>query len=174
MSKMIKCKTCGADIAANAKTCPSCGAKNKKPFYTKWWFWVIVALIVFGAIGSQGNSNSQNVVGNMQTGETSSTNTGTNTVQEEKKDNLELVGEVSDESDEFATYLTGVVKNNTQKDYSYVQITFNLYDADGNIVGTAIDNINNLEAGGTWKFKAMGIGESGTPASYKLSEITGY
>ncbi|NOW20903.1 rubrerythrin [Clostridium saccharobutylicum] len=30
MSKMIKCKTCGADIASSAKTCPSCGAKNKK------------------------------------------------------------------------------------------------------------------------------------------------
>lgn len=55
---MIKCKTCGADIAANAKTCPSCGAKNKKPFYTKWWFWVIVALVILGAVG--GNSNSNN------------------------------------------------------------------------------------------------------------------
>ena len=32
-AKLIKCKSCGADIAANAKTCPQCGAKNKKPFY---------------------------------------------------------------------------------------------------------------------------------------------
>ena len=32
MSKMIKCKTCGADIASSAKSCPGCGAKNKKPF----------------------------------------------------------------------------------------------------------------------------------------------
>ena len=28
-NKMTKCKTCGADIAKNAKSCPSCGAKNK-------------------------------------------------------------------------------------------------------------------------------------------------
>lgn len=27
---LIKCKTCGADIAKDAKTCPSCGAKNKR------------------------------------------------------------------------------------------------------------------------------------------------
>lgn len=27
---MTKCKTCGADIAKSAKSCPSCGAKQKK------------------------------------------------------------------------------------------------------------------------------------------------
>lgn len=30
MAKMVKCKTCGADIAKSAKICPHCGAKNKK------------------------------------------------------------------------------------------------------------------------------------------------
>ena len=33
MSKMIKCKHCGQEIAKSAKVCPSCGGKNKKPFY---------------------------------------------------------------------------------------------------------------------------------------------
>lgn len=33
--KFIKCKACGADIASNAKSCPGCGTKNKKTFYTK-------------------------------------------------------------------------------------------------------------------------------------------
>ena len=28
MSKLIKCKSCGAEIAKNAKSCPQCGAKN--------------------------------------------------------------------------------------------------------------------------------------------------
>ena len=28
--KMVKCKTCGAEIAKSAKTCPKCGAKQKK------------------------------------------------------------------------------------------------------------------------------------------------
>ena len=34
--KLISCNTCGAEISASAKTCPSCGAKNRKPFYRKW------------------------------------------------------------------------------------------------------------------------------------------
>lgn len=46
-----KCDSCGAEIALSAKSCPQCGAKNKKPFYKKWWFWVIV-VVVIGAIGS--------------------------------------------------------------------------------------------------------------------------
>ncbi|WP_252217345.1 DUF3862 domain-containing protein [Clostridium sp. VAP41] len=57
MSKMIKCKTCGADIASSAKTCPGCGAKNKKPFYKKWWVWFIVVIVLIGAAGSGANSN---------------------------------------------------------------------------------------------------------------------
>ncbi len=58
MSKMMKCKTCGVDIASSAKSCPSCGAKNKKPFYTKWWFWVLAILIVSGALGGNQGSTS--------------------------------------------------------------------------------------------------------------------
>jgi len=35
MSKMIKCKSCSQEIASSAKSCPGCGAKNKKPIYKK-------------------------------------------------------------------------------------------------------------------------------------------
>jgi hypothetical protein len=35
MKKMINCKTCGAEIASSAKSCPSCGAKNKPPIYIR-------------------------------------------------------------------------------------------------------------------------------------------
>ncbi len=64
MSKLIKCKSCGADIASNAKTCPSCGAKNKKPLYKKWWVWAIAVVIVIGVAGGKGNNSSQNNVQN--------------------------------------------------------------------------------------------------------------
>lgn len=30
MAKLVKCKTCGADVAKSAKVCPQCGAKQKK------------------------------------------------------------------------------------------------------------------------------------------------
>lgn len=57
-SKMINCKTCGAEIAANAKVCPSCGAKNKQPFYKKWWFYALVVIVLIVAIGGSGGNGS--------------------------------------------------------------------------------------------------------------------
>lgn len=58
MSKMTKCKSCGADIASSAKRCPSCGAKNKKPIYKRVWFWILVVVLliaIFGFIASKVN-----------------------------------------------------------------------------------------------------------------------
>ena len=52
--KMMICKSCGREIAKSAKACPGCGAKNKKPLFKKWWFWVIV---VFALIGSSGGED---------------------------------------------------------------------------------------------------------------------
>ena len=54
---MKKCKSCGKEIASNAKICPGCGAKNKKPFYKAIWFWVIVVIVIFTIAGS-GNDES--------------------------------------------------------------------------------------------------------------------
>lgn len=66
-SKIVNCKSCGAEIAASAKACPSCGAKNKKPIFKKWWFWVIVAILVVGiAGGSSGGSNEPEKVGEVE------------------------------------------------------------------------------------------------------------
>ncbi len=58
MAKLIQCKTCSKEIASNSKNCPSCGAKNKKPFYKKIWVWIVVILI-FGAIGSGGSDETE-------------------------------------------------------------------------------------------------------------------
>lgn len=51
MSKLVKCKSCGAEIAKSAKVCPSCGAKRKKHtvlgvFLTIFGIFLIVS--VFG------------------------------------------------------------------------------------------------------------------------------
>lgn len=54
--KLISCKACGEEIAKNAKKCPHCGAKNKKPLYKKWWFWLILVLVI-SSFGNAGNNN---------------------------------------------------------------------------------------------------------------------
>lgn len=53
--KMKKCKSCGNDLASSAKSCPNCGAKNKKPIFKKWWFWLIVVILLIGVIGASGS-----------------------------------------------------------------------------------------------------------------------
>ena len=60
--------------------------------------------------------------------------------------------------DSYAYYIEGVLANNTSQEFSYVQIDFICYDKDGNNLGTALDNTNNLLGNQTWKFKAMFIG----------------
>ena len=58
-------------------------------------------------------------------------------------------------SDGFATYITGTLV--ADRDYTYVQILIPCYDADGNKLGDAIANVNNLNKGESWKFEAMSI-----------------
>ena len=59
-NKMTTCRTCGKEMAKAAKVCPNCGAKNKKPFFTKPWFIAIVVVFIIGAIASGGKSGSTN------------------------------------------------------------------------------------------------------------------
>lgn len=49
--------------------------------------------------------------------------------------------------------ITGVVKNVSTSSYTAL-ISFTLYDAQGNQVGTASDVVNSVKPGNTWKFAA--------------------
>ena len=73
--------------------------------------------------------------------------------------------------DYFATYITGIVQNTSDQTYSHVSVTFDLYDSSGNRIGSAVAAINNLKAGGTWKFEA--IGESNA-SKFEFSSIDCY
>lgn len=94
----------------------------------------------------------------------------TKTAEPPKKD-LEVT-ETHTESDGFVQYVAGTVKNNTSRTYGYVQVEINLYDESGAQVGSTLDNTNNLEPGGTWKFRAP-VFENGVK-SYKIKNVTGF
>lgn len=49
MGKLIKCHTCGQPVAAEAKACPHCGAKNKKKSGCGTW---IVTFLLIGFIST--------------------------------------------------------------------------------------------------------------------------
>lgn len=52
MAKLVKCKHCGARIAATAKICPQCGGENTppKPVYQRFWFKAIAVMFVLAFI----------------------------------------------------------------------------------------------------------------------------
>lgn len=166
---MMYCKTCGKEIAKNAKVCPNCGAKIKAPIYKKWWFWIIIVVIIASATSNPAD-NTVNTGGNLNNNFQVQEDTKT-PIQKKEKFTLESHSGAYDSAG-FAFYIEGTIKNNTDKNYSYVQVTFNTYDKDGAQLGTALANINNLEANGIWRYKAMTTADN--IASYKLAEITGW
>ena len=72
---------------------------------------------------------------------------------------------------EVSTEIVGRVRNNTKLTYKYVQVTFQVYDGQDNQVGSAMANVNGLEPGGTWKFKAVCLCRG---TRFKLNKITGF
>ena len=66
--------------------------------------------------------------------------------------------------------VTGIAKNTRNRELSYAQVDVKFYDNDGNVIGNSLDNINNLGAGETWKFKVMYLGtDSYNVGSYNIS-----
>lgn len=76
--------------------------------------------------------------------------------------------------DAYSCKISGVYTNKAGKDLSYVQVSYNLFDADGNQIGTALANTNNLADGGTWKFEAFGSVAVDEVATYKIGDVTGF
>jgi hypothetical protein len=100
--------------------------------------------------------------------------TGSSPSSSSTKTDLQLIESHTEPSEGgYYTYVVGTIKNNNVgKTYGYVQVTINLYDKSGAQVGSTLANVNNLEPGGVWKFKAPMIEKDA--ASYKIKEITGF
>ena len=133
---------------------------------------------MIGVIGSIGNSKSSN--GGIADNGASNGSTVSPTEKAEKVDKLELVDGaegITTTHDAYSLYFEGYIKNNTDKEYNYVSITFNLYDKNDALLGTAIDNVNNLKGGKQWKFKAMAFLTSdqlADVASWEVADVTGW
>lgn len=87
-------------------------------------------------------------------------------------DGFAWVEEPTGNTNEYTTTVSGIIKNTSQKTYSYLDIYFNLYDSSGNQIGTAFAVISDLKAGGTWKFEATGF--VGGAANFEFSSINGH
>lgn len=82
-------------------------------------------------------------------------------------ENFEWVEYPNVQSSEYSSHIVGVIRNTTEKTFSYVSISFALYDADGNQIGSASDSISDFVGGNTWKFEAFVDDDSATRFSFK-------
>ncbi len=157
-----RCRYCASEIDKTAKICPVCRKPQTNPMTLIIAYTVIFVSVfmIFTIILNPGNSNNNDPGGN-------------NVV----KDNLTLEGKVTQTADTYSLYFEGIVKNNTSREMGYVQTTISLYDKDSNLIGTALANVNNLKAGGTWKFKAMAFltfDQMKLVKSWEVSDLTGF
>lgn len=97
-SKMTVCKACGADIAKTAKTCPHCGAKNKRKHPV-----LAAVLIVLGIILVVGALNTSDEHAEARNAETAPQ-------QQEERQTTFGVGEKV-ELDDVVVTLLGVTEN---------------------------------------------------------------
>lgn len=143
--------------------------KKKKPI-GKIVLIVVVVLVALGAFGSLSGGDK---------GSDSSTSAGAAKTEqtEEKKPEQEpytISDETLDTSNPYDAKITGTLVNNTDEDKSYLQIEYNLYDADGAQIGTALANIDNLKAGGTWKFEASSMENPEDVANWERVDVSGF
>jgi len=70
-SKLTNCKSCGKEVAKSAKSCPNCGAKIPKPIFKRWWFWVLVIIILSAIVsGAGGNDGTKSTIQSASTAST--------------------------------------------------------------------------------------------------------
>lgn len=175
------CYACGSQMAKGAKRCPKCGAKSRKPIYQRVWFWILVLFLIFRISrlfepDNQVDTGNNSEVIEQQVSPTPEPTLAATPEPTPVGDALELVGGIEGtegiyDSRVGSIHITGQVKNNSGKTLSYVNIQFSLYDVNGNVVGTARDNVTNLAAGETWSFDALGLSDIEVD-SYKATELT--
>lgn len=138
---------------------------------------VLVALVVIGGVGSMMGGGS----GTGMTGAGDSADAAAGTDQAapeeqpaEEQEPYTVTDEQLDSSNPYGVFINGTLTNNTDNEVSYIQVEYNLYDADGAQIGTALANTNNLQPGGTWKFEAVGTASPDEVSTFELIDVTGF
>ncbi len=156
MDKIVHCRTCGAEMAASAKSCPACGAKNKPPIYARVWFWLLIIFVVLPTVGTivgTINSVNSNDTSNEATS-SDSNNVVSNKVSTFEGDcGIAATAEMGSSIIGYPT-LSISITNTTEKDIAAIQFYAIPYDVYGNeITGWTSQNKlytdNGISAGQT-------------------------
>ncbi|MBE6822839.1 MAG: zinc ribbon domain-containing protein [Ruminococcaceae bacterium] len=191
----MKCSKCGAEF--DAKFCPECGTpangqpviqttqvqqpvyqsptpvapQKKKGGCLKGGLIVIGVIIVIAVIasiaGGEGNKGGSTSTSAQQASQTTQASATSN-----KWDDKFEVKDLKLSGSGVNAKITGSIVNKTDKEYGYLQVEINLYDASGAQLGSTLANVNNLEAKGTWKFEAYALKDG--VKTVKVKDVTGF
>ncbi|WP_293845495.1 FxLYD domain-containing protein [uncultured Parolsenella sp.] len=134
---------------------------------------VLAIAIVLGTQSAYSSAIDEAAKGTISTEDGSSVATASTSAESGAADKYSIADEQMT-SDDYTTTISGTFTNLTDSQLGYVSVGYNLFDADGNQLGTAYANTSNLDAGGTWKFEAVGMYGQAKVASYKLADVTGF
>lgn len=109
MEKMVKCKSCGQEIAKSAKVCPKCGAKQKKHTALGIILVIFGVLLIVAAIGGGGSDEPKKVGDSVPTQSQDDQSVETSSAEPEKT--TFGVGEQVSLNDVIVT-LNGVTESN--------------------------------------------------------------
>lgn len=142
----MNCKNCGHEIDKKAVVCTNCGRKIKKPFFKKWWFWVIIALAVICAAASNSgkdteSDNTDSVVTESKDSATENTQTATEATEEIEYIAVDLQT-MFDDLDNNAMK----AEHNYQNKYVEFECKIKSFDSDGQYI--SVEPVNASE----WNF----------------------
>lgn len=112
---------------------------EKKPFYKKWWFWLIIGIVIVGIIGSivGGTAGSSSNSGTNSGGNSSQTSTTHGMNETVTVGDLEYkvtaaydtvkIGSLGDVTSNKYVVITLVVKNNSSSEKSLTSSSFSYY-----------------------------------------------
>lgn len=134
---------------------------------------VLAIAIVLGTQSAYSSAIDEATKGTVSTEDGSSVAAASTSAESGAADKYSIADEQMT-GDDYTTTIGGTFTNLTDSQLGYVSVSYNLFDADGNQLGTAYANTSNLDAGGTWKFEAVGMYDQAKVASYKLADVTGF
>lgn len=146
--------------------------KHDRPLFLNTWFWVFVVCISAAVTASLDGITVQPAVAGALSYAAPQAEAALLSAEQNSTPALSLLDDaVSAEQKSGALTLTGTIQNHSTRDYSYAQVNFNLYDANGNQIGTASDCTNNLKPSTNWNFNATAFDSQSRAASYELADI---
>ena len=118
-------------------------------------FGLLMILAIVAVCGCTGNNN----FNNSTTQSSGSSNSSSSDSSSSSNAGLQILNHKMVTGDYGNIEVTGQAKNTGSENMGYASVDVKFYDANGNLLGSGLDNINNLGSGETWNFKAMYTGD---------------